>query len=114
VFHVEPSAVTHASSSWHHTVIHVGDAGGSFARETARMPRRQDPQHSDVDTKARRKQEEIRRMRFRRAIEDYAEARRLQSALSDYPDLLAAGQLHSAPGTPRRQTAARKSAPPAP
>lgn len=76
------------------------------------MPRRQaSPKPNIIDTKARRKQEEIRRMRFRRAIEDYAEARRLQSALSDYPELLAAGRLQ---GAPQHPAAARQSAPPAP
>ena len=40
-----------------------------------------------LDSKARRKLEDQRRMAFRRAIEDYVEQRRLQSELGDYADL---------------------------
>lgn len=43
-----------------------------------------------LDSKTRRKLEDQRRMAFRRAIEDYAEQRRLQHALDDYPELMAA------------------------
>ena len=43
------------------------------------------------DSKTRRKLEDQRRMAFRRAIEEYAEQRRLQRELHDYPDLLPAG-----------------------
>ncbi|WP_068830510.1 PA3496 family putative envelope integrity protein [Pseudomonas sp. BMS12] len=45
------------------------------------------------DSKTRRKLEDQRRMAFRRAIEDYAEQRRLQSELDDYPELIPAGYL---------------------
>ena len=44
-----------------------------------------------LDSKTRRKLEDQRRMAFRRAIEDYAEQRRLQHDLDDYPDLIPAG-----------------------
>lgn len=56
------------------------------------------------DSKTRRKLEDQRRMAFRRAIEDYAEQRRLQRELDDYPDLIPAAFLidHVAP---RRQAA---------
>ena len=43
-----------------------------------------------LDSKTRRKLEDQRRMAFRRAIEDYAEQRRLQHDLDDYPDLIPA------------------------
>ena len=43
-----------------------------------------------LDSKTRRKLEDQRRMAFRRAIEDYAEQRRLQHDLDDYPELLTA------------------------
>ena len=56
------------------------------------------------DSKTRRKLEDQRRMAFRRAIEDYAEQRRLQRELHDYPDLLPAGLLLER-ATPRRQAA---------
>jgi hypothetical protein len=45
------------------------------------------------DSKTRRKLEDQRRMAFRRAIEEYAERRRLQCELGDYPDLLSADLL---------------------
>lgn len=38
-------------------------------------------------TRARRQQEDQRRMRFRRAIESHYEQRRLQEQLMEYPDL---------------------------
>ncbi|MFG0382659.1 PA3496 family putative envelope integrity protein [Pseudomonas sp. zbq_18] len=44
-----------------------------------------------LDSKTRRKLEDQRRMAFRRAIEDYAEQRRLQHDLDDFPDLIPAG-----------------------
>ncbi|MDG1579480.1 transcriptional regulator [Pseudomonas sp. GOM6] len=43
-----------------------------------------------LDSKTRRKLEDQRRMAFRRAIEDYAEQRRLQHDLDDFPDLIPA------------------------
>nr|MBF0682129.1 hypothetical protein [Pseudomonas sp.] len=39
------------------------------------------------DSKTRRKLQDQRRMRFRRAIETYAEHRRLQDELGEFPDL---------------------------
>lgn len=45
------------------------------------------------DSKTRRKLEDQRRMAFRRAIEEYAEQRRLQRELGGYPDLLPADFL---------------------
>lgn len=39
------------------------------------------------DSKARRKLQDQRRMQFRRAIETYAEQRRLQDELGEFPDL---------------------------
>ena len=42
---------------------------------------------SVLDSKTRRKLEDQRRMAFRRAIEDYAEQRRLQRELGGYADL---------------------------
>lgn len=43
-------------------------------------------QHDTSGAKTRRQQEEQRRMAFRRAIETYSEARRLNQELSDYLD----------------------------
>jgi hypothetical protein len=43
-----------------------------------------------IDPKTRRKLLDQRRMEFRRAIESYAEQRRLQALLTDYPELIAA------------------------
>ncbi|MFB8830624.1 PA3496 family putative envelope integrity protein [Azotobacter sp. CWF10] len=40
-----------------------------------------------LDSKARRKRLDERRMHFRRAIERYDEQRQLQHELDDYPDL---------------------------
>ena len=40
----------------------------------------------------RRRQEDKRRMAYRRAIEDYREAQALHARLGDFPELLAAGQ----------------------
>jgi len=48
-----------------------------------------------TDSKTRRQQEDLRRMRFRRAIESYAEQRRLQQELVDFPEPLVAGYLRS-------------------
>jgi hypothetical protein len=45
------------------------------------------------DSKTRRKLEDQRRMAFRRAIEEYAEQRRLQQELGGYPDLIPADFL---------------------
>lgn len=41
-----------------------------------------------LDSKTRRKLEDQRRMAFRRAIEEYAEQRRMQQELGGYPDLI--------------------------
>jgi len=66
--------------------------------------------HNDVtaplDSKARRKQQDERRMRFRRAIESYTEQRQLHAELNDYADALVISSL-------RDSSASRRSAPPA-
>jgi hypothetical protein len=52
--------------------------------------------HADQQQSAsrtRRQQEDLRRMRFRRAIEDYSEQRRLNQEVSDFPELGAMGGL---------------------
>ncbi|CAB5525005.1 PA3496 family putative envelope integrity protein [Stutzerimonas stutzeri] len=53
--------------------------------------------HNDVtaplDSKARRKQQDERRMRFRRAIESYTEQRQLHAELDDYADTLVFNSL---------------------
>ena len=41
----------------------------------------------------RRDQEDRKRMEYRRAIEDFSDARRLQLEIHDYPDLIAANYL---------------------
>jgi len=41
----------------------------------------------NFDAKTRRKLQDQRRMRFRRAIETYAEQRQLQHELGEFPDL---------------------------
>ncbi len=65
--------------------------------------------HNDVtaplDSKARRKQQDERRMRFRRAIESYTEQRQLHAELDDYADTLVFNSLI--------ESAGRRSAPPA-
>ena len=72
--------------------------------ETAHAP------HNDVtaplDSKARRKQQDERRMRFRRAIESYTEQRQLHAELDDYADTLVFNSLIES-------SAGRRSAPPA-
>ncbi|AGI26804.1 hypothetical protein H681_24685 [Pseudomonas sp. ATCC 13867] len=60
------------------------------------MPRHIDDTQLQVDSKTRRKLEDQRRMQFRRAIEDRAEAQRLALETSDYPDLIAVAYLTSA------------------
>ena len=66
--------------------------------------------HNDVtaplDSKARRKQQDERRMRFRRAIESYTEQRQLHAELDDYADTLVFNSLIE-------PSAGRRSAPPA-
>lgn len=57
---------------------------------------------SPLDTKARRKRLDERRMRFRRAIERYDEQRRLQHELDDYPDLLTLSSLPIVPAVSRQ------------
>lgn len=44
-------------------------------------------------TRKRRDQEDRKRMEYRRAIEDFSDARRLQLEIHDYPDLIAANCL---------------------
>ncbi|WP_375740741.1 PA3496 family putative envelope integrity protein [Pseudomonas boanensis] len=61
--------------------------------------------HDDLihlDSKARRKLEDQRRMQFRRAIEDHCEQRRLRMELSDYPELIAANYLLSSKAVRRK------------
>ncbi|WP_156115040.1 PA3496 family putative envelope integrity protein [Pseudomonas sp. ML96] len=48
------------------------------------------------DSKTRRKLEDQRRMAFRRAIEEYAEHRRLQQQLGDYAELPALARPRAA------------------
>lgn len=66
--------------------------------------------HNDVtaplDSKVRRKQQDERRMRFRRAIESYTEQRQLHAELDDYADTLVFNSLIES-------SAGRRSAPPA-
>ena len=66
--------------------------------------------HNDVtaplDSKARRKQQDERRMRFRPAIESYTEQRQLHAELDDYADTLVFNSLIES-------SAGRRSAPPA-
>ncbi|MDH0118388.1 MAG: hypothetical protein FH750_00950 [Pseudomonas stutzeri] len=66
--------------------------------------------HNDVtaplDSKARRKQQDERRMRFRRAIESYTEQRQLHAELDDYADTQVFNSLIES-------SAGRRSAPPA-
>ncbi|MBB2494202.1 PA3496 family putative envelope integrity protein [Aquipseudomonas ullengensis] len=52
--------------------------------------------------KSRRQQEDLRRMQFRRAIEDYSERRRLSDEISNFPEQLAAGIMAAAPLAERR------------
>ncbi|WP_437879935.1 PA3496 family putative envelope integrity protein [Pseudomonas sp. LRF_L74] len=59
-----------------------------------------------AESKTRRQQEDLRRMQFRRAIEDYSEMRRLNQDIAEFPDLIAANYLSS-------QAAAERSARPA-
>ena len=47
----------------------------------------------NLDARARRKQQDERRMRFRRAIESYDEQRQLHAQLMEFPDLLVASPL---------------------
>ena len=56
-----------------------------------------DPQaNPPLDSKTRRKLEDQRRMAFRRAIEDRAELRRLESEFDDIPRQIAANYLNLA------------------
>ncbi|MES2820222.1 MAG: transcriptional regulator [Pseudomonadota bacterium] len=57
----------------------------------------------DNEAKARRKLLDQKRMEYRRAIEDFAEQRRLQLELADFPELLAATYVSAsrAPRGPR-------------
>ncbi|MGE4404047.1 PA3496 family putative envelope integrity protein [Pseudomonas sp.] len=50
---------------------------------------------ANLDSKTRRKQQDERRMRFRRAIESYAEQRQLQQELVDFPEPMVAGYLRN-------------------
>lgn len=55
-----------------------------------------------LDAKARRKFQDQRRMRFRRAIELYDERRRLQWEIDDYPDHILASSLMSPEAVSRK------------
>ncbi|OWJ95399.1 transcriptional regulator [Pseudomonas sp. A46] len=55
-----------------------------------------------LDSKTRRKLEDQRRMKFRRAIEDRVEQRRLLMECADYPDLIAANYLLSSKAVRRK------------
>ena len=50
------------------------------------MPRHYDDSQQSSTVKTRRQQEDQRRMGFRRAIESYSEARRLNQELCDFED----------------------------
>jgi hypothetical protein len=58
--------------------------------------------HESMDTKARRKLLDQRRMEYRRAIEAHAERRQLQQQLLDYPELVAANYLAGKQGVARQ------------
>lgn len=49
----------------------------------------------NLDARARRKQQDERRMYFRRAIESYDEQRQLHAQLMEFPDLIVASPLLS-------------------
>jgi len=49
--------------------------------------------HANLDARARRKQQDERRMHFRRAIESYDEQRQLHAQLMEFPDLLLVSPL---------------------
>lgn len=49
----------------------------------------------NLDARARRKQQDERRMHFRRAIESYDEQRQLHAQLMEFPDLMIASPLLS-------------------
>ncbi|RJG12801.1 transcriptional regulator [Pseudomonas cavernicola] len=59
-------------------------------------------QYVSTATKTRRQQEDQRRMAYRRAIEDFAEQRRLQQELLDFPELIAANYLDAVRAASRR------------
>jgi hypothetical protein len=56
--------------------------------------------HASLEARTGRKQQDERRMRFRRAIESYDEQRRLQAQLTEFPDLA------GLPGMARRSRSA--------
>lgn len=61
-----------------------------------------------LDSKARRKLQDQRRMHFRRAIEQYDEQRRLHGEIDDYPDHILASSLQfSRESSPRSDRRAR-------
>ncbi|MDF3936134.1 PA3496 family putative envelope integrity protein [Pseudomonas citronellolis] len=64
------------------------------------MPRHiDDTQH--LDSKTRRKLQDLRRMQFRRAIEERLETQRLDREMSDYPDMIAANYVSLARASAR-------------
>ena len=67
---------------------------------------RQSEVSKSLDSKSRRKQQDERRMRFRRAIESYTEQRQLHAELDGYADPRLFSPLPA-------RSASRRSAPPA-
>ncbi len=59
-------------------------------------------QYAGAAIKTRRQQEDQRRMAYRRAIEDFAEQRRLQQELADFPELIAVNYLDAVREASRR------------
>jgi hypothetical protein len=49
--------------------------------------------YANLDARARRKQQDERRMQFRRAIESYDEQRQLHAQLMEFPDLMMVSPL---------------------
>ncbi|TBU99261.1 PA3496 family putative envelope integrity protein [Stutzerimonas kirkiae] len=54
------------------------------------------------DRRTRRQQEDLQRMRFRRAIEDYCERQRLSREISDFDDIFKSEFLPQATGQYRK------------
>lgn len=56
----------------------------------------------NLEARARRKQQDERRMYFRRAIENHDEQRQLQAQLTEFPDLMMLSPLLDALPEPRQ------------
>ena len=56
----------------------------------------------NLDARARRKQQDERRMHFRRAIESYDEQRQLHAQLMEFPDLMVVSPLLERATQPRQ------------